>query len=195
VTGVTSGATGIVVSNPGGSANTALLRNSRGTFVDGEQIQVDSSNYFAASGLTVEAIVPVAESSFGTLAGTNFFASRGVLLDDYKTSEANLFSLIDATGTPRARPTLNSATGGESIGDPTLTVDGTIAADVPNKTSGGTLVIRDADANGKEYVLRFSSFVPSTGVVTLANSTWTATSADENTITQVGAFATVFPSV
>jgi hypothetical protein len=221
VTGVTSGATGIVVSNPGGSANTALLRNSRGTFVDGEQIQVDSSNYFAASGLTVEAIVPVAESSFGTLAGTNFFASRGVLLDDYKTSEANLFSLIDATGTPRARPTLitlsvgnllqydyvtmwrltgaagsrtinkteYSATGGESIGDPTLTVDGTIAADVPNKTSGGTLVIRDADANGKEYVLRFSSFVPSTGVVTLANSTWTATSADENTITQVGAFA------
>jgi hypothetical protein len=110
VTGATSGATGIVVSNPGGSSNTALLRNSRGTFVDGEDIEVDSSNHFDASGLTVDVIVPVAESSFGTLAGTSFFASRGVLLSGYKSTEENNFSLIDATGTPRARPTTISFT-------------------------------------------------------------------------------------
>jgi hypothetical protein len=222
VTGVTSGATGVVVSNPGGTSNTALLRNTRGTFVDGEQIQVDTSNYFAASGLTVEEIVPVAESSFGTLAGTNFFASRGVLLSDYKTTEANLFSLIDATGTPRARPTLitlsignllqydyatmwrltgaagsrvidkteYSATGGEVVGDTTITVDGTIAADVPDKDNGGTLVLRDDDDNGKEYVIRFSSYVPATGVVTLANIDIAAADAgtDEDTIVESGAF-------
>jgi hypothetical protein len=110
VTGATSGATGIVVSNPGGSSNTALLRNSRGTFVNGEDIEVDSSNAFDASGLTVEVIVPVAEASFGTLAGTTFFASRGVLLSGYKSTEENNFSLIDATGTPRARPTTISFT-------------------------------------------------------------------------------------
>jgi hypothetical protein len=221
VTGVTSGATGVVVSNPGGATNTALLRNSRGTFVDGEAIEIDATNRFDASGLTVEAIVPVAESSFGTLAGTNFFASRGVLLSDYKTSEANLFSLIDATGTPRARPTSitvsignlkqydyatcwrltgengsidkeeYSATGGESIGDATITVDGTIASDVPNKDNGGQLVLRDASNNDKEYVIRFSSFVPSTGVVTLANIDIAAADAgtDTTSITESGAFA------
>jgi len=220
VTGATSGATGVVVSNPGGSSNTALLRNSRGTFVDGERIwETDGVNEFDASGLTVEVIVPVAESSFGTLAGVNFFASRGVLLSDYKVTEENLFSLIDATGTPRARPTtiqmtiLNllqydyascfrltasggvvdkteySATGGEAAGDPTLTVDGSIAADVPGKTLGGTLVLRDVSDNNQEYVLRYSSYSAATGVVTLANSTWTAeASTDENTINDVGAF-------
>jgi hypothetical protein len=220
VTGATSGASGVVVSNPAGTNNTALLRTSRGTFIDAEDIEVDATNKFNASGLTVEAIVPVAEASFGTLAGTTFFGSRGVVLTDYKTGEANLFSLIDATGVVRARPTIitvsignakqydyitcwrltaeggsvdkeeYSATGGESIGDTTITVDGTIAADVPNKDNGGTLVLRDADDNDKEYVIRFASFVPSTGVVTLANSVWTAeASTDENTINDVGAFA------
>ena len=219
VTGATSGATGTVVSNPGGASNTALLRNTRGTFQDAEDIEVDATNLFAASGLTVEAIVPVAESSYGTLAGVNFFASRGVVLANWKTGEANLFSLIDSTGASTARPTSisvtignlkqydwatawrltgdggtivkneYSATGGESIGDPTLTVDGTIDADVPGKSLGGSLVLRDNDANGKEYVLRYSSYVPATGVVTLANTQWTATTADGNTITQIGAFA------
>lgn len=221
VTGATSGATGIVVSNPAGSSNTALLRNSRGTFVDGERIwETDGVNEFDASGLTVEVIVPVAESSFGTLAGVNFFGSRGVLLTDYKAGEENLFSLIDATGVARARPTtitmsiLNllqydyascfrltgaagsvdkteySATGGEAIGDPTLTVDGSIAADVPGKTAGGVLGLRDVDDNNQEYVLRYSSYVAATGVVTLANTTWIAEAGtDANTINDVGAFA------
>jgi hypothetical protein len=166
VTGQTSGATGVVVSNPGGSSNTAILRNCRGTFVNGEDIQESTGNSFDASGLTVEVIVPVAESSFGTLAGTTFFASRGVLLDDYKSGEANLFSLIDVTGTPRARPTSISVTisnckqydyaacyrltgtggsiekdefdcaGGESAGDATLTVTDT---PIPADVPGKTL--------------------------------------------------------
>jgi hypothetical protein len=82
-----------------------------------------------------------------------------------------------------------SATGGESIGDTTITVDGTIAADVPGKTAGGTLVIRD-DTDSAEYVVRYSSYVASTGVVTLANSTWTAEAlTDDDTIIDTGAFA------
>lgn len=220
VTGVTSGATGIVVSNPGGSNNTALLRNSRGTFQDGEQIQVDGSNYFAASGLTVEVIVPVAESSFGTLAGTTFFASRGVVLTDYQSGEENNFSLIDATGASKARPTsitmqiLNllqydyascsrlvaaagdinkteySATGGEVAGDATLTVDGSIAADVPGKTApGGWLTLQDVSDNGQEYVLRYDSYVAATGVVTLSNVVVAAAdSATTTNIQETGAF-------
>lgn len=221
VTGATSGATATVVSNPGGTANTALVRNTRGSFQDGERIyETDGVNEFDASGLTVEVIVPVAESSFGTLAGTTFFASRGVVLSDYKSAEENSFSLIDATGTPRARPTSismtisnlkqydwatafrltgtgapidfeeYSATGGEAIGANTLTVDGTIAADVPGKTLGGRLVIRDASDNDQDYVLRYASYVAATGVVTLAEITATAEAGtDTTTIVDTGAFA------
>lgn len=200
VTGKTSGATGVVVSNPAGTSNTALLRNSRGTFINGEAIyETDGVDEFAASGLTVEVIVPVAESSFGTLAGTTFFASRGILLIDYKSAEENNFSLIDATGTPRARPTsismtiLNllqydwascfrltgalgsvnkaeySATGGEIIGGSTITTDTAIAADVPGKTAGGSFTLVDASDDNKEYVLRYNSYDSATGVITLAN--------------------------
>jgi len=221
VTGLTSGATGIVVSNPAGSSNTALLRNSRGTFVDGEIIEVDGSNRFDASGLTVSVIVPLAESSFGTLAGTTYFATRGVVLSDYKTSEENDFSLIDATGTPRARPTsitmsiLNlkqydwatcfrltgsggsvnkaeySAAGGEAVGDATITVDGTIAVDVPGKTLGGSLVLVDVSDDNTEYVIRYSSYVAATGVITLANIVIAAAdAATTTTIQETGAFAT-----
>jgi hypothetical protein len=220
VTGQTSGATGTVVSNPGGSSNTALLRNSRGTFVDGEDISLSAGVHeFDAAGLTVEVIVPVAESSFGTLAGTSFFFSRGVVPIDYKSAEENLFSVIDATGTAKSRPTsitmqvLNllqydyasvfrlsgaglpidkteySATGGEVAGDATLTVDGTIAADVPGKALGGHLVLQDVSDNNQEYVLRYSSYVAATGVVTLANSVIAAAdAATTTTIQETGAF-------
>ncbi len=199
VTGVTSGATGVVVSNPGGSNNTALLRNSRGTFQDGEAIEIDGSNRFDAASLTVEVIVPVAESSFGTLAGTTFFASRGVVLSNYKGSEENSWSTLDATGTTRARPTtitmqiLNlkthdyascmrltgsggsvnkteyDAVGGEVIGSTSITVSTAIAADVPGKTAGGHVVMRDTDDNGQEYLMRYDSYSAASGVVQLAN--------------------------
>lgn len=222
VTGATSGATGVVVSNPGGSNNTAMLRNSRGTFINGERIyETDGVNEFDATGLEVEVVVPVAESSMGTLAGTSFFASRGVLLTDYKAAEENSFSLIDVTGTPRVRPTTitvsasnlkhfdyvsmfrlvgsggavnkseYSATGGEAIGDPTLTVDGSIAADVPGKTLGGSLVLQDVSDDNQEYVLRFSSYNATTGAVTLANIDIAAADSgtDVDTIVEAGAFA------
>jgi hypothetical protein len=222
VTGQTSGAIGTVVSNPGGAANVALLRDTRGTFVDGEDISLTpASHEFDGTGLTVEVIVPVAESSFGTLAGTSFFFSRGVVPVNYKVAEENLFSVIDAGGTPRARPTsitmtiLNllqydyatchrllgdglaidkaeySATGGEAAGAATLTVDGTIDADVPGKTLGGHLSLHDvADAaDGREYVLRYDSYAAATGVVTLSH--FNIASVDSGTttnITEAGVF-------
>ena len=200
VTGATSGATGVVVSNPGGSSNVALLRNSRGTFVNGEAIyETTGVNEFDASGLTVTVIVPVAEASFGTLAGTTFFGSRGVVLTDYKTTEENSFVLIGANGTSYSRPTsismeiLNleqydwatcfrltaqygsvekdefNCTGGESAGDTTLDTDSTIPADVPGKTLGGTLILVDVSDDYKEYAIRYSSYTASTGLFTLAN--------------------------
>ena len=215
-----SGAIGTVVSNPAGASNVAMLRNSRGTFVDGFDIQIDAGNKFNAAGLTVEVIVPVAESSFGTLAGTSFFASRGVLLVDYKTSEENNFSLIDASGLPRARPTsitmvlLNlkqfdwascfrllsaggaldkteySAVGGEVIGATTLSVDGVISADVPGKTAGGFVAIRDVSDSNKEYMMRYDSYDAATGVVTLSNvDIVAADAATSTTIQETGAFA------
>mgnify|MGYP003629672735 CR=1 FL=1 len=219
VTGLTSLATATVVSNPGGASNTAMVRNTRGTFIDGEVIEVDGSNRFDATGLTVSVIVPVAENSFGVLAGTTLFLTRGVVITDYKAAEENLWSTIDATGVVKSRPatitvsmlnllqydwatwfrltgvggsidkTEYSATGGETFASTTLTVDGTIAADVPNKTNGGRLFLRDADDNGTEYVLRFSSFVPSTGVVTLAQVVVALADAGTNTTTVVEAGA------
>ncbi len=221
VTGATSGATATVVSNPAGSSNVALLRDTRGTFVDGEDIFENSgTDEFDASGLTVEVIVPVAESSFGTLAGTSFFFSRGVVPVNYAVAEENLFSVIDAGGTTRARPTsitmqiLNllqfdyatchrllgdglaidkteySATGGETTAGATLTVDGTIDADVPGKTLGGFLVLRDVSDNNQEYVIRYASYVAATGVATLAQSNIaSADAATTTTIQETGAFA------
>lgn len=212
VTGATSGATGVVVSNPAGSNNTALLRNSRGTFVDGERIyETDGVNEFDASGLTVEVITPLAESSFGTMAGTTFFASRGVVLTDYKTTEQNNFSLIDATGVVKTRPTaitmeilnclqydyiscwrlssqggsINKAeyacTGGEAIGDATLDLTTGIAADVPGKTLGGNLMLVDNSDANQEYLLRYSSYDAATGTITLANRASTSDGASTST--------------
>jgi hypothetical protein len=222
VTGQTSGAIGTVVSNPAGAANTALLRNTRGTFVDGEDISLTPAVHeFDGTGLTVEVIVPVAEASFGTLAGTSFFFSRGVVPVNYKVAEENLFSVITADGVTKARPTsitmtiLNllqfdyasvfrlqgaglaidkseySATGGETEGGGTLTVDGTVAADVPGKTLGGFLVLQDVSDNNQEYVIRYDSYIAATGVVTLSRSEIVAADAGTTTthITETGAFA------
>lgn len=220
-TGATSGATGTVVSFPGGTNNVMLLRDTRGTFLDTEIINFTSGGNMSAAQVTsVEAIVPVAANSFGTLAGTTFFASRGVLLTDYKSSEENNFSLIDANGTPAARPTSISitvsnakqydyitgfrltasggdvnkteytCTGGEAIGDTTIDTTA-IAADVPGKSLGGTLVLVDTSDNGKEYVIRFSSYDATTGTVTLANVDIAAlTSGDVDTLTNTGSFST-----
>lgn len=211
-TGATSGATATVVSFPGGTNDWMLLRNTRGTFTDDEVINFTSGgNMSAAQVLTVEVITPVAESSLGTLAGTSWFGSRGVVLTEYKGTEENQFTVIDASGTPRTRPTSismtitnlkqydwatcfrltgsggsiekneYSCTGGEAIGAVTIDLDTTIDADVPGKTTGGTLVLVDVDDDNKEYIIRYSSYNATTGLVTLANRDSTSNGASTST--------------
>jgi hypothetical protein len=202
-TGATSGATSTLVSLQA-TSGIALFRNTRGTFTDNEVINFTSGGNMSAAQVTlVEVIVPVAESSFGTLAGTTYFASRGVLLTDYKGAEENSFVLIDSTGVTKQRPTsitmtiLNglqydylmcwrllgdglainkteyTATGGEAIGDATIDTTA-IAADVPGKTAGGHLMLVDVTDNNQEYLLRFSSYTAASGLITLANTVGTA---------------------
>lgn len=80
-----------------------------------------------------------------------------------------------------------SAVGGEAIGDATLVVDTGIAQDVPGKTTGGVLRLRDADDDNKEYRIRYASWVTST--FTLANiAEFACTSATTTTITETGKF-------
>ena len=45
---------------------------------------------------------------------------------------------------------------GEAIGDATITVDTAIAQDVPGKTTGGVLRLRDASDNYTDYRIRYS---------------------------------------
>jgi hypothetical protein len=81
-----------------------------------------------------------------------------------------------------------SAAGGEAIGAATLTVDGAIPQDVPGKTSGGVLRIRDFSDNNKGYRIRFSSW--SGSVFTLANIVVASADGgtDTDTIVEAGAF-------
>jgi hypothetical protein len=194
------------------------LRNSRGTFIDGEQIQVDGANYWDASGLTVTAITPTLVNALCTKAGALVIGAYGVLFSDYKTTEENSFTLTDSDGVSRARPTSvsmsisnlavadwascfrltgagadidkaeYSAASGESIGDSTLTVDGSITVDTVGKTAGGRLILVDADDDNKEYVLRFSSW--SGSVFTLANIVIASAESgtDTDTIVSTGDF-------
>ena len=97
VSGVTSGATGTVVAHHT-TAKIMILRNSRGTFQDAEQIQVDGSNYIPASGTTVSTIAPVKAMPLGTLAGGILFLAPGVVITNRLTADANNYRTIDDAG-------------------------------------------------------------------------------------------------
>jgi hypothetical protein len=97
VTGVTSGAKGTVVAHHT-TGKIVILRNSRGTFQDAEQIQVDGSNYIPASGTTVETISPVKACPLGTFAGGVFFFAPGVVPDNRVGADANSYQTTDDLG-------------------------------------------------------------------------------------------------
>lgn len=71
-----------------------------------------------------------------------------------------------------------SAASGAAEGN-TIVVDSAIASDVPGKTTGGVLRIRDASDNNKEYRIRYSSWTGST--FTYANMDSFITTATTNT--------------
>lgn len=89
----------------------------------------------------------------------------------------SVFRLTGAGGS--INKTEFSAAGGEAIGDATIVVDAAIPQDVPGKTSGGVLRIRDASDNYQGYRVRYASWSSST--FTLANYAFTATAGTGST--------------
>jgi hypothetical protein len=99
----------------------------------------------------------------------------------------DLVSLLRLTGSGGVVDKLEfSATGGEVQGATTLVVDTAIGADVPGKSAGGVLTLRDK-TDEQEYRLRFTSWATST--FTLASVVIAAAdAATTTTITEAGAF-------
>ena len=119
-----------------------------------------------------------------TISVTNLVGTSEATTTDDRVS---VFRLTGSGGS--INKTEFSAAGGEAIGAATLTVDGAIPQDVPGKTTGGVLRIRDASANNAGYRVRYSSW--SGSVFTLANIVIASADAGTNTTTIVesGAFA------
>ncbi len=194
VTGVTSGATGTVVAHHTGS-KILVLRNSRGTFTDGEIVRRVASNEVSAAVPT--AITPIGAAPFGAFAGGTWFAAPGVVIKNYLTGDVNKFQLTDDTGTTVVAPTKVTvqvsntraadrvavfrlvAAGGiinkaeyagtvQSAGATTLVAGSAITNDTPGKTVGGIVRLVDTSAS-TEYRLRYNSY--SSATFTLASRT------------------------
>ena len=115
-----------------------------------------------------------------TIEVTNLVGTDETTITDDRVA---VFRLTGVGGT--VDKTEYSAAGGESIGDDTLVVDGTINKDVPGKANGGVLRIRDASDDYKGYRIRFASWTVST--FTLAKYEITATAGTgTTTIVQAG---------
>lgn len=105
VTQATSGATGVIISHDT-TNKIVFLRNTRGTFGSGLQIDADDdADFFGAGSLVASNFAANAASPFGTLpGGGTFFGARGVLITDYLAADENKFSLIDIEGVTNVRP-------------------------------------------------------------------------------------------
>jgi hypothetical protein len=187
VTGVTSGATGTVVAHHTG-AKILVLRNSRGTFTNGEVVRRIASNEVSAAVPT--AITPIGAAPFGIFAGGSWFCAPGIVLKNYLTGDVNKFQLTDDTGATRVAPTKVTvqvsntraadrvgvfrltAAGGvinkteysgtvQSAGATTLVAGSPITSDTPGKSTGGVVRLVDVSAQ-TEFRLRYSSYASAT---------------------------------
>lgn len=162
VEGVTSGAKGTVVAHHT-TEKLVILRNSRGTFQDAEQIQVDAGNYIPASGTTVEAISPVKSCPLGTFAGGLFFFAPGVVPVNRLGADANNYQTIDDYGTTEIQePVQISITAGNTRVKDWITLHrmtgsgGEVEKTTYTVTSGGltkgdnSVVINEANINVDE---------------------------------------------
>jgi hypothetical protein len=103
VTQATTNATGYIISHDT-TNDVVLLRNTRGTFNNSNQINAD----FDADNFTPDEAGNFAASvasPLGTFAGGTYFGARGTLLDDWASADENSFILTDIEGTTRERPT------------------------------------------------------------------------------------------
>ena len=186
VTQVTSGATATVVAHHT-TPKILVLRNSRGTFDNTNNIQVDGGNY--VTGPTCTIVTPIAAAPFGTFAGGSWYCAPGVVLTNVPTADTNNWSTYDDEQNPIARPQKVSITitntrvgdwialwrlaiaGGDIDYDEytidsgqgaapqsTVKVDPNITADTP---VAGRLVLRDI-STGQEYVHRYTSWTGDT---------------------------------
>lgn len=214
VTQVTSLARGKVVAHHT-TDKILVLRNSRGTFNNTNDIQVDGSNY--VTGPTCTPVAPIKACPFGNFAGGVWFCAPGVVLENYLTAEVNNFQLVDDLGNPVEAPTKVdvSATntrvkdkvsiyrknaGGDierdyysidtvtAIGDTTISVDPVIRTSEAGKTTGGVLFVLDASAQ-KEHRYRYTGW--SGDDFTLYNKAADTAEAgtDTDTIVATGGFA------
>jgi hypothetical protein len=213
VTGVTSGATGTVVAHHT-AGKILVLRNSRGTFVNGEIVRRAASNEVSA--VVPASITPIGAAPFGIFAGGTWFAAPGVVLKNYLTSDVNKFQLTDDTGVTVTAPTkvtvqvsntrladrvavfrLTVAGGiinkaeyagtAQSAGATTLIAGSAITNDTPGKTAGGIVRLVDTSAT-TEYRLRYNSYASAT--FTLASRTALTADAGSTSTTLVDAAAT-----
>ncbi|MFC1654032.1 hypothetical protein ACFL1M_04260, partial [Patescibacteria group bacterium] len=106
LTGGTSGATGVIVSDhDDGTSGALVLKEVVGTFEDAETITDDGIPGSAATTASaVDEINPSKQSPFGTFAGGKFFGGRGVWLSNVPAGDANNYQLIDSTGTDQIPP-------------------------------------------------------------------------------------------
>jgi len=206
VTGVTSGATGTVVSHDT-TAKIIVLRNSRGTFSNGETVRRAVSNEVSLVAATQ--ITPISAAAFGLFAGGTWFTAPGIVLVNFLSSDVNKFQLIDDTGATVLAPTKVTiqvsntragdrvavfrltAAGGvinkteytgttQSAGVTTLVASSAISNDTPGKTGGGVVRIVKSSSQ-TEYRLRYNSYSGST--FTLASRTsLTADSGSSSTL-------------
>lgn len=187
VTGVTSGATGTVVSH-NTTAKIIVLRNSRGSFSTGEILRRATSN--EVSSIVPTPITPIAAAPFGLFAGGTWFAAPGVILKNFLNTDVNKFQLTDDTGTTVVAPTkvtiqvTNTRTGDrvavfrltgvggivnkseyvgttQSAGATTLIAGSSITSDTPGKTTGGIVRIVKTSTQ-TEYRLRYDSYSSAT---------------------------------
>jgi len=213
VTQVTSGATATVVAHHT-TPKILVLRNSRGTFNDVNNIEYDGSNY--VTGPTCTIVTPIAAAPFGTFAGGSWYCAPGVVLDNVPTADTNKWSTYDDEQNPIARPQKVSITitntrvgdwlalwrlataGGDIETDEytvdsgqgaaptgTLKVDPAITSDTPTT---GRVVVRDV-STGLEYVHRYTSWATDEFTLFGAASTTMEAGSDEDTIVDTGAFA------
>lgn len=187
VTGVTSGATGTVVAHHT-TDKILVLRNSRGTFTNGETVRRAVSNEVSLAVPT--AITPISAAPFGIFAGGSWFCAPGVVLKNYLVGDVNKFQLSDDTGSTVVAPTKVTVqvsntraadrvgvfrltvAGGiinkeeyagtvQSAGATTLVAGAAITNDTPGKTAGGIVRLVDVSTQA-EYRLRYNSYASTT---------------------------------
>lgn len=101
VIGSVSGATGFIA-NKNAAGLYAMLNNSQGTFVTGENLTIGGNSLVNVTAVT--AITPTKQSPIGTFAGGRFFGARGVHLINIPGADLNNYEVIDDDGVTNAEP-------------------------------------------------------------------------------------------